>query len=196
MQWSFSWEDSFLLFLQEAVRIPWLNVLMRMVTKLGDAGIAALLTCLVLLCIPAYRRIGRIAVLSLILDLLLLNLFLKNIIARVRPYVAIEGLIPIAKLPSDWSFPSGHTGATFAVASVLFLVSFWPHLAGGGIPSKSKEKDLPRWIGILALILAFLVSFSRLYLGVHYPTDVLAGLVIGWSTGLAAVWIHIRFFQK
>ncbi len=178
MEWSFVWEEQFLLFLQEQVRRPWLNLVMGAITRLGDAGILAILTCLLLLCIPSLRRTGKLASLSLFMDFALVNVLLKNLVGRMRPYAygAVEGLIPIARLPVDTSFPSGHTGASFAVASVLFLC-------------------FPKRVGVPAMALAALIGFSRLYVGVHYPTDVLAGMVVGIGTGWIAVWLGRRRFR-
>lgn len=161
------WEERFLLFLQENVRNPILDKVMQFVTSLGDAGFLAILVCIVLLCIKKYRKVGAAASLSLSLDFLVVNLVLKNLVARIRPYDVFEELILITRRPSDLSFPSGHAGACFAVASVLFLC-------------------LPRRFGIPALVTAALISFSRLYVGAHYPTDVLGGILIGCVTGWAA----------
>ena len=167
------WEERFLLFLQESVRNPILDRLMQFITSLGDAGFLAILACIVLLCIKKYRRAGAAASLSLILDFIVVNLVLKNLVARTRPYDILEELILITRRPSDLSFPSGHAGACFAVASVLFLC-------------------LPRRFGIPAVVTAALISFSRLYVGAHYPTDVLGGMVIGCVTG----WIACRLLWK
>lgn len=161
------WEERFLLFLQESIRNPVLDKVMQFVTSLGDAGFLAILVCIVLLCIKKYRRVGAAASLSLCLDFLIVNLILKNLIARTRPYDVLEELLLITRRPSDLSFPSGHAGACFAVASVLFLC-------------------LPRRFGIPALATAGLISFSRLYVGAHYPTDVLGGMLVGCVTGWAA----------
>ena len=177
MQWSFAWEDQFLLFLQNQVRSPWLDSFMGTVTRLGDAGILAVCACILLLCIPSLRRTGVLAAQSLVLDVLLVNGLLKVLVNRVRPYVAVEGLIAIARLPADASFPSGHTGASFAVASVIYLC-------------------MPKKVGIPAILLAALIGFSRLYLGVHYPTDVLAGAAVGLCTGWFAVWLGKRRGQR
>ena len=167
------WEERFLLFLQESVRNPILDRVMQFVTSLGDAGFLAIIVCIVLLCIRKYRRAGAAASLSLILDFIVVNLVLKNLVARTRPYDMLEELLLITKRPSDLSFPSGHAGACFAVAIVLFLC-------------------LPRRFGIPAMVVAVLISFSRLYVGAHYPTDVLGGMVIGCITG----WIAYGLLWK
>lgn len=172
MEAFFEWEEQLLMFLQNSVRGPVLDTIMQFITSLGDGGFLAIAACLVLLLVPHWRKVGLTASLSLALDYVFLNLILKNVIARVRPYVLLEGLQLITKEPSDYSFPSGHTGSAFAVASVLFLC-------------------MPRKVGIPAVILAALIAFSRLYLGAYFPTDVMGGAVIGCLTGVIAwklVW--------
>lgn len=166
------WEGRFLLFLQEHVRNPVLDKIMQFITSLGDAGLIAIAACIVLLCIREYRRAGATASLSLLMDFLIINLVLKNLFARIRPYEVFEGLTLITRMPSDYSFPSGHTGACFAVASAMFLC-------------------LPKKAGIPALAIAALIGFSRLYVGVHYPTDVLGGMLVGCLTGWTA-WRIMR----
>lgn len=94
----------------------------------------------------------------------------QNIVARPRPFAEIEALIPMITKPKDFSFPSGHTTASFAVALVMLRM-------------------LPKKFGIPAVVLAALVAFSRLYLGVHYPTDVLTGFVIALVGSMLSVWI-------
>ena len=123
--------------------------------------------CLALLLQPKWRRVGQAATVSMILEFLVINLLLKNWVARVRPYHLLEDLILLVREPADYSFPSGHTGAAFAVASVMFL-------------------GMPRSIGVPALIVASLIGFSRIYLGVHFPTDVLGGVVVGCLTGFVS----------
>ena len=115
------WEGRFLLFLQDNVRSPVLDKIMQFITSLGDAGLIAIAACIVLLCIRSYRQAGFTASLSLILDFVAVNLVLKNLFARVRPYEVFAGLELITRRPSDFSFPSGHAGACFAIASALFL---------------------------------------------------------------------------
>ena len=149
MQWSFQWEENFLLFLQEHVRSPWLDKCMNAVTRLGDAGFVAILACLVMLAIPAMRWAGRLAAMSLLMDFLVVNVILKNLVGRVRPYVAIEGLLPIARLPADASFPSGHAGACFAVAGVLFWLAFYP----GKYPGAKKPGRALKAAGVMAMVL-------------------------------------------
>ena len=152
-------DGEILLQIQQHLRTDMLTPLMKFVTFLGNGGWFWILCAVVLLAIPKTRKTGYAAVLSLIFGVIVTNLLLKNIVARPRPFAEIEALIPLIAKPTDFSFPSGHTTASFAVALVMLRM-------------------LPKKIGIPAVVLAALVAFSRLYLGVHYPTDVLAGFVV------------------
>lgn len=134
------------------------------ITKLGDKGLIWILLAAVLLLIPRTRKSGLILAAALCVDVLLCNVIMKNVFARVRPFDVNEAVSLLVAKPKDFSFPSGHTAASFAAASALFF---------------AKEKKL--WKP--ALVLAVLISFSRLYLYVHYPTDVLGGMVIGVISG-------------
>ena len=162
-------DGEILLQIQQHLRTDMLTPLMKFVTFLGNGGWFWILCAVVLLAIPRTRKTGYAAVLSLIFGVIVTNLLLKNIVARPRPFAEIEALIPLIAKPTDFSFPSGHTTASFAVALVMLRM-------------------LPKKIGIPAVVLAALVAFSRLYLGVHYPTDVLAGFVVTLVGSSLAVW--------
>lgn len=163
-------DGEILLQIQQHLRTDMLTPLMKFVTFLGNGGWFWILCAVVLLAIPKTRKTGYAAVLSLIFGVIVTNLLLKNIVARPRPFAEIEALIPLIAKPTDFSFPSGHTTASFAVALVMFRM-------------------LPKKIGIPAVVLAALVAFSRLYLGVHYPTDVLVGFLVALMGSTVAVWI-------
>lgn len=163
-------DGEILLQIQQHLRTDMLTPLMKFVTFLGNGGWFWILCAVVLLAIPKTRKTGYAAVFSLIFGAIVTNLLLKNIVARPRPFAEIEALIPLIAKPTDFSFPSGHTTASFAVALVMLRM-------------------LPKKIGIPAVVLAALVAFSRLYLGVHYPTDVLAGFVVALMGSTVAVWI-------
>ena len=137
---------------------------MTSITKLGDAGIFWIILTLLFLIIPKMRKTGIIMAAALIMDLLICNVAVKNLVARTRPYdVNTSVQLLVAKL-HDYSFPSGHTAASFASVTALYLAG---------------ERKL--WKP--ALVLACLIAVSRLYLYVHYPTDVLGGVVIGIIAG-------------
>ena len=163
-------DGEILLQIQQHLRTDMLTSFMKIVTFLGNGGWFWILCAVVLLAIPKTRKTGYAAVFSLIFGAIVTNLLLKNIVARPRPFAEIEALIPLIAKPTDFSFPSGHTTASFAVALVMFRM-------------------LPKKIGIPAVVLAALVAFSRLYLGVHYPTDVLVGFLVALMGSTVAVWI-------
>lgn len=137
---------------------------MRFVTSLGNFSIAWVMLALVLILIPKTRKIGFVVMAAVILDSVLCNVILKNIFVRPRPCdvnTAINLLIP---RPLGYSFPSGHTSASFAAVSALYF---------------SGERKIWK----VALVLAILIAFSRMYLYVHYPTDVLGGILVGIFCG-------------
>ena len=143
---------------------PFLDAIMPVITVLGDAGIFWIAIAVVLLFFPKTRKIGLGMGAALLMGLVICNLMLKPMIARIRPYdyqlenfgVTIKLLI---EAQHDFSFPSGHTIASFEAATVILL-----HNKKYGIP---------------AMVLACLIAFSRLYLYVHYPTDVIASIILG-----------------
>ena len=157
-------ELRFLDFLQ-TIHTPLLDKILAFITSLGNAGIIWIVLAVVLLILPKTRRTGIIVAAALLMDLILCNLILKNLVARVRPYDVNTAIAILIKKPLDFSFPSGHTAASFAAMTALFL-------------AKMKKA----WIA--ALILAVLIAFSRLYFYVHYPTDVLGGAVVGILSGI------------
>lgn len=157
-------ELRFLDFLQ-TIHTPLLDKILAFITSLGNAGIIWIVLAVVLLILPKTRKTGIIVAAALLMDLILCNLILKNLVARVRPYDVNTAIAILIKKPLDFSFPSGHTAASFAAMTALFL---------------AKKKKA--WIA--ALILAVLIAFSRLYFYVHYPTDVLGGAVVGILSGI------------
>lgn len=154
-----------LIWIQENLRFAFLTPIMKFITHLGDAGIFWILLTLGLLIFKKTRRVGVMSAVALLGALIIDNIILKNLVGRVRPYEVVDGLQCLIGAQKDFSFPSGHTGSSFASAVVCF-------------------KELPKRYGIPLLVLAFLIAFSRLYVGVHYPTDVLAGMVIGTMLAL------------
>ena len=150
----------------QTLRTGWLDGVMVLVSTLGDAGAVWIVLALVLLCIPRTRRAGVTVALALVLDLIVCNGILKPLFDRVRPCVVNPAVELLVRCPTDASFPSGHTAASFAAAGAL-------RAAGSRL-----------WMP--GLVLAVLIAVSRLYLYVHWPTDVLAGGLLGWGLGCAA----------
>ena len=169
-------------FIQTHLRTPFWDAPMRVVSFLGDAGLVWVVLALLLLIIPATRKQGKSVAVALSLSLLVCNIILKPWIGRERPFD--EGVLLLITMPKDFSFPSGHTQASFAAATALLASP----AKGSGIRVSTQ-----RVMGTCALILAAAIGFSRLYLHVHYPTDVLAGLVIGVLLGFLAAWCVRKF---
>ena len=146
------------------LKCGFLDAVMPLITLLGDAGIFWILCSVVMILIPKTRKTGLAMGISLLIGLLVCNVTLKPLVGRIRPYdyqlqhfqkeiiLLVEGL-------HDYSFPSGHTIASFEAATALLIGN--------------------KKLGIPAMILAVLIAFSRLYLYVHYPTDVLASILLG-----------------
>ena len=154
----------------QTIHNPVLDTIMCAITRLGDAGIIWILLCIVLLILPKTRKSGVVLMAALLVDLVVCNVILKPLVHRIRPFDVKTGIELLVKRPTDYSFPSGHTAAS--IASVMAL-----YLAG--------EKKI--WVP--ALVLAVLIAFSRLYLYVHYPTDVLGGMIIGIAAGAIGCWL-------
>ena len=177
MEWIQSIDTGILLFIQEHMRNEAFHGFWRAITFLGSAGWFWLALAVILLIPKKTRKAGFTALLSMGIGALISNVFLKNAVARIRPYDAVETIVPLVGKLSDYSFPSGHTCASFASAFVYYRL-------------------LPRKYGILTMILAVLISFSRLYLGVHYPTDVLGGFFIGLLSSILAYQIVESYLKK
>ncbi len=163
-------DGGFLLFLQDYVRTPVLNGIMVFITSLGDGGTIWIVVSVLLLLHKKTRKAGMISLIALLGNLIINNEIVKNIVQRPRPFVTFTDLQIIIPQPGQFSFPSGHTASSFASA-----VTFYRYL--------------PKKVGVPAVILAGLIGFSRLYVGVHYPTDVLAGVVMGIFLSYLAGWI-------
>lgn len=154
--------------------LDWLNHVMKYITYLGNAGLICIVTAAILMIFKRTRWAGVAVAVGLILDVTIVNLLLKNVVQRPRPWTEYEDFALYyeafdIKLPTDYSFPSGHSAATFCAA--VALIAYY------------KLKGLP------ALAVAFMIALSRIYLCVHYPTDVLAGIAIGSLCGLAGYFI-------
>lgn len=151
----------------------WLDTIMVWITNLGDAGLIWIALGLVLAIIPKTRKCGVQMLISMAVTFVLGNLILKNIVARPRPFHVDSSVTLLIPEPSEYSFPSGHTMNSFTSATMLFLHYRKP--------------------GIAAFILAALIAFSRMYLFVHYPTDILGGIVLGVVDALVVYLLAKRF---
>ncbi len=162
---------SILAWIQTHLVSPFCDGFFKLVTHLGDSGIFWILIAVIMLFFKKTRKTGLMMGAALVLGVIFGNGILKNLFQRVRPFDLENALVqvPIIAKPGDWSFPSGHTLASFEAATVLMI----------------RDKRF----GIPALILAVLIAFSRLYLYVHFPSDVIAGALLGILFGCLGVWI-------
>lgn len=146
-----------------------LTALFQFFTWIGEGGAVWIVAGVVLLLQKDKRKYGVIVILSLLFCLVFGNGLLKNAVARPRPcwrHPEVEMLIAV---PTDFSFPSGHTFSSFAAA---VSITYWN-----------------KRVGIAAFMLAVMIALSRMYFFVHYPTDIAAGAVFG--SALAAVSIFV-----
>lgn len=163
-QLAVSFDLPILEWIQANLQSPLMDKIMPIITLFGEGGIFWIAWAVLMLIIPKTRKIGIGMIIALLLGLLVCNVTLKPLVQRIRPYDLQEQDFGIyinllIERQHDFSFPSGHTIASFEAAVVLL---------------KNSKK-----MGIPALILAILVSFSRLYLYVHYPTDVIVSVILG-----------------
>lgn len=182
MEAIYNFDFSVFTFFEEHLWNPVLDVIMTVISTLGDGGIIWIAVAVCLLISKKYRKYGIMMAAGLVLSVIFTDGVFKNIFDRPRPYnYAAWGdsfVFPelVEKLTST-SFPSGHTSSSFAAAVPLFYCSL------------SKRFDCPKYIGIPAIILAVLIGVSRIYVHVHYCTDVLGGLAFGVIYGICAVLI-------
>ena len=174
--------------IQQNMQSTFLDFIMPFITILGDAGIFWIACSVILMFIPKYRKAGFSMGLALIFGVVVCNMILKPLVGRIRPYnynldvlklqwqdFLVHGKL-LVETPHDFSFPSGHTIASFEASVALY----------------KNDKRL----GIPALILAVLIAFSRMYLYVHYPTDVIASVILGTIFALIANLIVHSIFTK
>lgn len=171
-----NFEFAILDFIREYLSSPVMDKIMVFVTRLGDAGILWIALTLLLLCSKKHRRTGVMMAVGLCFSLLVCNMMLKPWVARLRPFQVKEGAELLIKAPRDYSFPSGHTLASVVSATVLLL----------------REKKL----GYIALVAAVLIAFSRMYLYVHFPTDILGGIILGIAAGITSVKLVNYLLEK
>ena len=154
-----------LYFIQEHLHCTVLDAIMPVITYSGSAGIIWIAWAFVLIFIKKYRVCGIKMLSGMLIGLIIGNFILKNLVARERPCWIDTDVLMLIPVPHDYSFPSGHT--TSSVISAVVLMQ--------------EHKKL----GIPAIILASLIAFSRMYLFVHFPTDILGGLMLGLIIGFS-----------
>lgn len=154
----------------------WLNPVMILLSALGNAGLIWIALSIVL-AIPKRTRLCAFTMMgAMALSFLLGNVLIKNLVARPRPFAVDASVTLLIPQPGEYSFPSGHTLNGFTAATVIFLYY--------------------KRTGILALLFAGAIAFSRMYLFVHYPTDILAGMLLGITDAVVTYFIVKAIMKK
>lgn len=177
ISWITQLDLNILYYVQDNMRSEVLNGVVRVFTSLGNYGLIWILFTLALFIYSDTRKVGIMCAVALILDLIICNGILKNVIARTRPYDAFENIRCIMPPQSDYSFPSGHTASSFAAVVPVII-------------NKNTRK-----LGIAALVVAIFMAVSRIYVCVHYPSDVVGGIIVGLFCGAASCKIFQKYMQ-
>jgi len=174
--------------IQSYLQSELMDTIMPIITMFGDAGIFWIACAVLLMIFPKTRRTGLGMGFALLMGLLICNVTLKPLVGRIRPYDyqiqnlgrTWDSLLAAGRLlvetPHDFSFPSGHTIASFEACTVLILGN--------------------KKLGIPATLLAIAIAFSRMYLYVHYPTDVIASVILGTIFGIIGYWLARKIPMK
>ncbi|MEG2118425.1 MAG: phosphatase PAP2 family protein [Clostridia bacterium] len=160
----------------QSLQCAFMDYFMIFISSVNNAGIICIVVAVVLCITKKYRKIGITLAVALIINTIFTNGIIKPCIARERPFIVDSSIQILISPPHGTSFPSGHTSSAFAVASVLMFYN--------------------RRFGTIAAIIAVLIGFSRLYLRVHFLTDVIAGAVLGIIYALFAVLIIKYIYKK
>ncbi len=162
--------------IQEHIACKALDVFFSFITHFGDAGLFWIGVGILMLCFKKFRKAGFCLLIAISIGFLVSNLILKPWVARTRPYDINTAITLLIGRPSDFSFPSGHTTASIAAS----LAILYHH----------------KKVGSGALVLAILIALSRLYLYVHFPTDVLVGALVGTCASIVAWMVVNKAFPR
>ena len=189
-------DGNLLIWLQQNLQAEWLTPVMKVITLFGEAGVFWIAACLLLILCRKTRRLGIICALSLAFSFICCNALIKPLVDRARPWELFEGVMVLLPDPGDSSFPSGHTTNSIAPAWAMFLAS----RPAGDVPclgwnGSGADPGIIHRTAVCAVILSVLIGLSRLYLGMHYPTDVLCGFLLGMICA-TAVFKLIRRFES
>ena len=171
-------DEQALVWIAQHVRCGLLDPFMKVYTQLGNTGMLFIVLGLVLLLFKSTRKAGFSALCAMLIGLVVVNFTIKPLVARERPWLVIRDFVNLVPEKDPNSFPSGHTNAAFAFALAVCMAA----------PG--------RWMKVTAVCMAVVMGLSRLYVGVHVPSDVLAGAVIGALCGLAGAWVVKTVWER
>ena len=177
MQFIENIDFSILFWIQENLRCAFLDVVLPFLTTLCNNGEIWIACGIALICFKKYRRYGIILLVALLLGSLIGNEIIKPLVARARPCNSVDVLPDmLVSVPKSFSFPSGHTASSAVGATVITMAN--------------------KKFGFAAIPVAVLIAFSRLYVFVHFPTDVLCGAILGVAIGVLCVVFGNKLFDR
>lgn len=200
-------DGNLLIAIQQALNADWLTPIMKVITYFGEGGFFWIAVCLFLMLLKKTRRLGLICAFSLMFTYICCNLLIKPAVNRTRPWVVFSAVNAMLPPPGDASFPSGHSANAMGPAWALFISTLPARIRirndeTGEVRYRKSFDEVPclGWkgvgadpklmhkFGIAGVVLAILIGISRLYLGMHFPSDVVCGLLLGM---ICATIIHI-----
>ena len=204
-------EGDLLVAIQNALNAEWLTPIMKVITMFGESGFFWIACCVLMLLFRKTRRLGIICSLSLAFTFICCNLVVKPIVDRERPWVTFEAVNAMLPPPGDASFPSGHSANAMGPAWALFIstmpvrhrisnadtgstrtIRTYDDVAPLGWKGVNADPRFAHRLGAAGVVLAVLIGISRMYLGMHYPSDVICGLLLGM---ICATIVH-AFIKK
>ena len=198
-------DGNLLIGIQHALNADWLTPIMKFFSFLGEAGWFVILLCFIMVVYKKTRKLGLVCSVALLVTFIICNLVIKILVARTRPWVLFEGVNRMLADPGDSSFPSGHSTNCMAMA-----FTFWLYTRPGKTDGKKDWNAGPElgWnapganrkrlhmLSIATVIMALLIALSRLYLGMHFPADVICGLLLGMIVPTIVYAIFIKIEEK
>ena len=171
-------DEQALVWIAEHVRCAVLDPFMELYTQLGNTGMLFIALGVLMLLFKPTRRAGLSALCAMLIGFIVVNLTIKPLVSRPRPWLAIEDFVSLVPEHDPNSFPSGHTNAAFAFALAVWACA----------PKK--------WMKAAAVAMAAVMGLSRLYVGVHFPSDVLVGAIVGSLCGLLGAFVVKKAWER
>lgn len=168
----YKFDENILLYIANNMHSHILDKIMIAFTSLGNKGLIWIAISIFLIISKKYRKVGIMVLIAIIIGSIFGEGLLKHLVKRTRPFYLVPTMKLLVAKPASYSFPSGHTTASFAAVSIL---------------CRYFKKYTPIFLAV-----AILIAFSRIYLYVHYPTDVLVGIVLGVISGKITIYLFKR----